>query len=168
MEQKNNQNFSTLTKELLTSEDVINLLDEIGEIEGKIYKDKNFDFSSISDKYSPELVQTLNELSKGPFKGGRKEEALGAVKGYLNSIPVVKITFAFIPSRDFLKKVQGLLVEQLGEFVLVNRTINEELIGGIIFEYAGNYRDFTVSSNLTSFFKDDTQVSSLLYKTNPQ
>jgi F0F1-type ATP synthase delta subunit len=144
--------FDEFSKRILTKEDLIFYLDEIGVIEKLIFQKTEISLSEkAKEKVSNDFLNFVQELerknliSKDPE---RNRAFFEEFKKYLLEIPQVKIEVAFKPKREFLKKIINFFEREFQRKIILDLTINPEIIGGIVFEWKGKIFDFSLAKRI--------------------
>jgi len=146
--------FSKLTENVLTKEDLISLLEEIYFVENLIFKEKERKLSEkIEGKVSPNLENFVKELEKREKLKNLKEaeNIFENLKEYLLSLPQIKLKIAFNPRRDFQERIAKVFDKKL----ILDFEVDPEIIGGVIVEYGGKIFDFSLKRNLERILKEE-------------
>jgi hypothetical protein len=146
------ETFEKFIEKVFTKEDLSVLADQIEEAARWVYKGGQADFSekikaAVSEEFR-RIVVTLEE--EGEFPSGYEEQKtfFNELKKYLESFPVVKLILAFSPSGDFLKNLSKWVKEQIGKEAVLEILVKEEIVGGAVVEYSGEYRDYSLVRKL--------------------
>lgn len=115
----------------------------------------------IKGHVSENLRSIISKLEvTGDLPNARKELAAffrGAIE-YAEKIPSVKLSLAFLPSLDFLKKISNWLVDELGKKVVVDISVDDKIIAGATIEYDGEYRDYSFAAKLDEVSEQEIKV----------
>ncbi|MDP2671055.1 MAG: F0F1 ATP synthase subunit delta [bacterium] len=155
-----------LLAQLNTQEDLINLVDELEALSRRVFQAGKLK-EEVRTKFSPRLEEVFVVLRQEQARLSSSEDQERFFRELVNSllkVKIAKIVFAFTPSQEFLEKIKTLLEQRTKEKIVLDISIQEELIGGIQIEYNGLYRDYSVSTALENFFNDKTQVNTLIQK----
>ncbi len=154
---------AVVRSEILTQEDSILLSENI-----KRFANLNFQKTKVEglaseglDQEFFNLVEKLKTEASFPATAGEQSALLRSIEEYLKTLPSVHLTIAFHPSREFLKHLASFF-NNLEKKVLLDVYVNPQIVGGVVFEYLGNYRDYSLSRELDSLGKDSTFLASLL------
>lgn len=147
------------TEKIKTKDRLDKYLEQIEEASRWIYKGGNVSLSEkIKQNVGEEFRQIIAELEEsGGIPSARRAQSdfFKTLAKTLESLPVVKLVLAFLPSQEFLEKMTSWLEKQTSEKTLVDISVKEEIVGGAIFEYEGEYRDYTLSSKLDSVLESE-------------
>jgi F0F1-type ATP synthase delta subunit len=144
-----------LEKEILTKEDLIFYLEELKILENLCFKEPGVSLKEkakgkVSEKVL-NLVENLEkkgELLKNPEKN---KEFFEEMRKQLSLLPQIKIKIAFEPKREFLKKLSLFFEEKLHKKIILDVTVDPEIIGGVIFEWGGKIFDFSLAKKIKKF-----------------
>ncbi|OGY23259.1 MAG: hypothetical protein A2172_02710 [Candidatus Woykebacteria bacterium RBG_13_40_15] len=148
-----NESFEKFVEDLITKEQLLSLSDEIEIALSFIYK------GTLSEPLSAKLSSDVSESfrkklilaeEKGLFSKDpeAQKEFFRELKKYSQSIPVCKITLAFVPRQSFLSNLEDWFIKQVGRKVFLDIYANSKILGGAVIEFEGNYRDYSFSSEL--------------------
>jgi len=144
--------FEDFVKEIKTKEELILSFEEITQAERIIFEKKSGPLSEkikgkVREKFR-EFIKRMEDkeiLSQNPTQ---QRSFLEKLKKYLSSLPEVKLEIAFSPSNEFLKKINQWFNEKLAQKVILDLTINPKIVGGIVIEYKGNWRDYSLAKRI--------------------
>lgn len=124
-----------------------------GQLSGAINAQDN-KLVTLEDLYSQEeLVQTqLNELFKGQNFNEDQKSSLEQALHDLSDIETVKLTIAFEPQRQFLEHLHAQLSQIIKTRFVIDYAVNSKILGGMIIEYEGKYKDFSVRKKVNKYF----------------
>lgn len=111
----------------------------------------------LYDEYDVVFVNTLKELLKNnslSINDDNKlqiESLLDQVEKEAAEVEVLKITLAFTPTERFLAELQNWISKHVGQNVLLDLLVREEIIGGAEIVYKGLYKDMTISNKLENY-----------------
>lgn len=144
--------YQKFVENTFTTEALNARVEDIEETKRWIYKSAHKPLnekikSSVSENFRSLVAQL--EVA-GELPNARKELATffkGAID-YAEKIPSVKLTLAFFPSPEFLKKITDWLAAELGRKAVVDISMDEKIIAGATIEYDGEYRDYSFAAKL--------------------
>ena len=145
------KNFSKISKNIHTKQELVYLLDDIAQAKKAIYKGEQELLSKkLKNVVGKKLRRILKEQEEENNLQTRKqqEEFLNNLKDYLQNIPQIKLTIAFSPSDSFLKEITQWLENQVGKEVIINLTIKPDIVGGAIIEYNGHYLNLALKDQI--------------------
>lgn len=103
--------------------------------------------SHVSENFRS--IITAIELAGG-LPSARKELTTFFIEviKYAQQIPTVKLTLAFFPTDEFIKKITIWLADQVGKKTVIDISVDEKIIAGLTIEYEGEYRDLSFAGKL--------------------
>jgi len=141
-----------VSKKILTKEDLSFFLDQIDTAKKFIFQKIEVPLSEkIKGKVSNDFLGFIQELerknliSKNPEKN---REFFESLKENLLKIPQIKIEIAFEPRREFLKEISDFFEKNFHQKLILDVTINPEIVGGIVFEFGGKIFDFSLAKEI--------------------
>jgi len=148
-----------LLRQIITKEDLIVLLEEINLTE-------NFIFKNIRTPLSEKLKGKTREEFRGFVEKLEKENSLFRspseqfsffqnLKKNLKKIPELKLELAFEASREFLIKIKQWFKEKNQREVILDLSVNPEVVGGAIIEYQGKYLNLSVGKKIDELFSKE-------------
>ena len=157
MDSKDNQkvNFRSLVERIFTADQLTRIQDDIRTISRLAFKVGAGSFSSqIKNRVGPSLylyilsLEKENRLPAAALLGN----FLAGLGRFLDGIDKITLTLAFEPSLDFQKEIALRLEKNLGRKVVSDFIVDEAIIGGLIIEYHGKYKDYSKAAeiNLTA------------------
>ena len=150
--EKQEEMFEKFSEKVNTKEDLSVLFDQIEEAVRWVDKGGEVPLSEkISGATSEEfrlIIADLEEEGTIPTNLEGQAAFFKRLKKYLEGLPCVKITLAFAPSKEFLADLASLLQKEVGQKAILEIIIKEALVGGVIVEYNGEYRDYSLARKL--------------------
>lgn len=107
------------------------------------YKARDFTTGSVIG-----LFEQIEKMGLEPQLEKKQLEFLRDLTAHLKALPVVKVTFAFAPTNTFIEKISSNISALLNQKVLLDIVVNEYIVGGAIFEYAGKVSRQTLDVQL--------------------
>ncbi len=139
-------------KKIKTKEELTFYLEEIAQAQQIVFKNKRGPLSKkVEGKVNGKLKNFLEKLeeeeviSKSP---GQQSSFLEKLKKYLQSLPEIKLEIAFLPSNEFLTRVNQWFEEELSQKIILDLITNSQIVGGAVIEYQGNWRNFSLVKEL--------------------
>ena len=80
--------------------------------------------------------------------------------GFLQNLPLVKVTFGFEPTQSFLMRLNNQISAFISKKAILDILIDENVIGGAVFEYNGKISHQTLQKKL------DNELVSLVSRAN--
>ena len=151
--------FDTLTENIYTKVQLDSLLGQMEEASRWVYKGGSKTLSEkLSGKVSEGFRQKLAKLEGAaalPPSAKEMSDFLQNLEKTLEKTPVLKLKLAFLPDAEFLDKLSDWVRKQAGKRVFFDIEVKEDIIGGCIFEYEGEYRDYTLGAKLESVLEQE-------------
>jgi len=147
-------------KLVLTAQEKAKLMEEIDQLSESLYKTKDKGFERVYDKMI--LIKPLldNEASISPDTTMLGHQ-LSHIKEIVNNIDPVKITIAVVPDENLTQKIKEWAERNLGDKVILDIKTDYSILGGSRIIYKGIFKDYSINSLLSSYFKDYHNVSQL-------
>lgn len=148
-----------LQNQIITKEDLIILFEEINLTEGFIFKDIGVLLSEkLKGKTREEFRGLVEKLEKENsfFRSPNQQFSFFRnLKKNLKKIPQPKLELAFQPSIEFLLKIKQWFKEKNQREVILDLSINPEIVGGAIIEYRGKYLNLSVGKKIDELFSKE-------------
>ncbi len=150
------ESFRLFVKDVFVSDDLKDLIRQIGGILDIIYVEDN---KTLMEKLTGKLPSHILDIVAGLFAkkilSGNPKDAhqyFVSLNSYLAKIPTVRLTIAFDPTADFLQALNLWFEKNLGKKVVCDITVREELIAGALVEYNGKYKDYSKAKLMPAVF----------------
>lgn len=154
--------MNQLFDKILTKEDVIYLKEKILKLQQLVFKKSGLLSEKAEGLVESELLETILEAEKEGkifFDPKKQFEFLEVLQRKLEALPVFKITIAFSPSPQIIRRIIQFLRKETKEKVILDINVDPEIVGGAIFEYKGKYLDFSLTKEVKKFLKTKWQTS---------
>ncbi len=103
------------------------------------------------DKIS-ELLEKNNFIDEGEFKKNQSIKRLfNKLRNQLSEISQVKMEVAFSPSRETVEEFIQWFEENMNKRVVLDLTVNPEIMGGVIIEHEGRWIDMSLKEKLKDY-----------------
>jgi len=133
-----------ITKQLET------LTESLYEVKSSV--EKNMD-KILTQEVKEALKQVCRE-NEVDFKNVLAfQKFLENLKLTVAALPAARLTFAFEPKASTIKKIGLWMENNLKEKILVETEVNPAIVGGLLIEFNGNYKDYSLREKLSSYFK---------------
>ena len=134
--------FDNLISKIRTVEEKEKLVEEIKLLNESIYIDKGFGFNSVLKNKIRSWVSDFffEEFAKENID---KEVYLKELLRIINSLKEVGLRLAFEPSSNAVDRFLGYLRNATGENIILNLSIDPQIIGGVQIIFNGEFRDFS-------------------------
>jgi len=145
--------FRLLVNGIFTADQLRRIQDDIQTISQMAFKIGAGSLSSqIKTKVGSSIYLYILSLEKE--KRLPAAASLGSflveLSGFLDGIDKITLTLAFEPSAGFQKEIVLWLEKNLGKKVVCDFVVNEGIIGGLIIEYHGKYKDYSKAAEIES------------------
>jgi len=151
--------YQNFVENILTLEALNDRVEDIEETKRWIYKDGKKPLNEkIKGRVSENFRSLIFQLEAADELPNARKELTAFFKGaieYAEKIPSVKLSLAFLPSQDFLKKISNWLASELGKKAVVDVSVDETIIAGATIEYDGEYRDFSFAAKLDEVIEQE-------------
>ncbi|MCR4325176.1 MAG: F0F1 ATP synthase subunit delta [Candidatus Curtissbacteria bacterium] len=97
-----------------------------------------------------EVEDFMRVLSDQGTSRSKTSERLSELKKYLAGRTIVSLTLGFEPDEKFMSEVKKWLDREMGENILIDLSVNRKIIGGVQIIANDHFRDFSLSSRLTT------------------
>lgn len=143
------EDFKNYLSDIFTKEELLFFLNELNFLEKSIFK-----------KEKKELQINLSEKTRKfflslPPQGEKQQRFIKKLKKILLSLPQVKITLAFSPSKEFIKEMALWLERRLKRKIILEIFVRPEIGGGAILEYEGKYLDFSLRKKIKEILRNE-------------
>lgn len=141
---------------ILTLEDALYFKEKIIKLQQLVFKSSGLLSEKAKNLGEEKLVEIILK-AEGEKKIFSEPETqfnfLEELQKKLESLPVLKITLAFLPSRKSIERIVNFIRKESGEKIILDIFIDPEIVGGAILEYRGKYLDFSLKNEVKKFFK---------------
>ena len=140
--------YPNILSTIKTVEDRNRLYSEIEVVSAAIYKE-----GELMKVLSSQVSRTLAEHIGNETSTEALSRKISDLKKSLDGLVVVKLTLAFEPSTSTIDKILAFLRQNLGEKTILEVKFESKILGGVIFEFKGLYKDYTLKSRLEEVFR---------------
>lgn len=102
----------------------------------------------ITKEDADALTREISDSAQNSYKKGHRPGDSAIKRENLADLPVLSMTLAFTPSRDFLTDIIKGLREQYENNLILDILVDENIIGGAVVTYKGQYRDYSLRKRL--------------------
>lgn len=149
--------FSAFTKNLVTLNDLNNLILDVEELQGAVYTTGK---KSLSQKVSArvsqgfgKIIKTQEEEKKLPSNLQELSNYFDELKSFLLGLPQLRLELAFDPSLEFLSQISNWFEATGGKKVILAISVNPQILAGVRIEFGGKFRDYSLGKRLEEYFK---------------
>ncbi|OGH19174.1 MAG: hypothetical protein A2868_00020 [Candidatus Levybacteria bacterium RIFCSPHIGHO2_01_FULL_40_15b] len=140
--------YPNILSTIKTVEDRNRLYSEIEVVSAAIYKE-----GELMKVLSSQVSRTLAEHIGNETSTEALSRKISDLKKSLDGLVVVKLTLAFEPSTSTIDKILAFLRQNFGEQTILELRFESKILGGVIFEFKGLYKDYTLKSRLEEVFR---------------
>lgn len=146
-----------ILESLQTKADLINLeekLNILSDVFGKISTNyeqtikQNLDFITFN-----KLKEDFQILNFSLNSQANLETYLNQVEEAIKKIKILKLTVATAPTQATIDEIYYWINNTLGLDVLLDLSINSSIIGGLLIEFDGKYKDYSLKPKLDDFLE---------------
>lgn len=98
--------------------------------------------------FGEEIDVLINSMYKIDDKTGLSEEFLRNLKTKIAGLRPIKLTLAFEPDGEFIKRLFAWVRQNIGDSVVLDFSVNPEILGGALVEWQGKYFDLSLKNSL--------------------
>jgi|SRR3989344_3731261 len=150
--------FSDLTSTIITKEELDEFISELDVFIDSLYISKE----TVEQKFNTHISFDKRERLLSLCKGARIDlnnisglkDFLVTLKQQLKELPILELTIAFHPHRDFLSKVSLWCFQKMEKNVILSVSLERAIIGGTMISFAGIYRDFSMQKLVQDRIKE--------------
>lgn len=143
--------------DLVALEEKLNILsDTFGKVttnHEQVIKE-TLDFITFNKLNEDFQMLNLNLNSQEDF-----ENYLELIQRKLTQLKVLKITTAIVPTKETVDEIFYWAQNALSKSILLDLNTDPTLIGGIIVEYQGKYKDYSFKKKLENFFSTNPNLT---------
>lgn len=96
----------------------------------------------------------LEEQGLEPEGDGAQKQFVEEIIKELKAVPQVRITLAFEPDDSFTAKLNEEISRQIGQKVILDILVNHHIVAGIVVEFLGKYKDYSLESKVDEYLKE--------------
>lgn len=151
--QLNEQAIIPFVKMVNDSSDLVRLINELEGVKRLLFQGKLE--APISQRakelLSEKLAHTFDDLEVlglEPTNDSGRVKFIDELMVYMRSLPKVKVVLAFDPSISFVAKINEEISTQLGKKVILDVTVDQHIVAGAAFEFAGKYREYSMAKDV--------------------
>lgn len=150
--------FSVFASSINDTKGLYRLIDQISAINKNLYHNLSGTIVSKTRGFLPPNLAAifgyLEEQRLEPEGDGPQKQFLEEIISELKTIPVVKITLAFEPDDNFTSKLNETISTQAGQKVILDILVNHHIVGGIVVEYQGKFKDYSLEPKVDAYLKE--------------
>jgi F0F1-type ATP synthase delta subunit len=144
-----------LHKFILTTDKLQILKSEISDIKASVFNSK-VDLKDVMSHFV--ILNAL--LSYYGVSVNEKNSILESVKNIedgVNSLAIVNLTLAFNPEERLLSQMVDLLSKYMKKNVIIDLTVDRNILGGVVFSYQGIYKNLSLKNLVSSYFTSNQE-----------
>ena len=149
--------FTELTKNIATTEDLNLILADITKAESFSYNSRVKHLSKalkggVSGVFE-EFLEKLDLDGKVPSSENEKAAYFSSLKSNLGKLPKMEIELAFSPDKSFIKKIVDFVREATNTEVILDINVKPNILAGVTIGYKGKFKDYSFSAKLDEVLK---------------
>lgn len=133
------------------------LIDQLREVVKQLYHNRTGSLTQkIDGQLPPNLVKyftLIEEKYLEPEGEDAQKDFLQQLIEELKKLQVIGVTVAFEPSDHFIAKLNNEISAAAGQKVVLDISVDPKIVGGLVIEYQGKYRDYSLKSKVDEFVK---------------
>ena len=141
--------ISKVISQISTEEERDSLYKEISLLSDSFFK--TGEFKKVLDS---QVSKELRDFIGNNDSRETVTDALVTLKARLDTLSVIKLTLAVDPTQEIIKKIASFIKSGLNKNALLKITVDPKILGGMILESNGLYRDYTLHTKLLDVFKN--------------
>lgn len=152
--------FQIFSKGISDSKSLYRLMDKLADISKELYHNKSGGITQKITGLSPSLSAIFSYLEqKGlePSGDSAQKTFIEEIINSLKEIPIVHVTLAFEPDESFKLRLNEEISSQAQRKIVLDMNINHHIVGGVILEFKGKYKDYSLEPNVDSYLKQTVQ-----------
>jgi F0F1-type ATP synthase delta subunit len=147
--------------QIVTSKQAANIFDLIDSLKDSLFKSNMEEYKKILQDNAI-LVSYFDESEVSSNNKEALLAYLDRTKEEIEKRPLVKLTLAISPEPPFLEKMYKWFLDTTGKQLLLDISIDQNILGGLLITYEGLYRDLSLKSKLDNYFKKFSSINELL------
>lgn len=144
---------------LLTKEEAVGVIEVLDEVAQKLYNAHSNIERTLADLLPLSYKDKIIELAKGAeiSLSDKKSagEFLSMLAATIKKIPVVRLHLAFNPTEENIQAFSGWILQCLKKHVLLDIVVEERILGGIVLEVEGIYKDYSLKKIIEEKYSTD-------------
>ncbi len=157
MQTNTNPQINKIFETIYTVSELQLFYKEIDTIISSLFKSQASFENIIKDILSPNKADSFlsyfQELHVDVKNPVAIQEALLQLKILGNQIPVIHMTLAFEPTNAVLKSISLWFSRREQKKVILDLTLERQLLGGAFISYDGLYKDYTLKAKIDRYFQ---------------
>lgn len=153
-----NKEFAIFANSINDTKGFYQLVDKLSAINKNLYHNTS---GTIVTKSKTLLGPNLEIIFGYLEKQGLEPEGDLAQKKFveeiikeLKAVPQVRVTLAFEPDDAFTAKLNEEISNQAGQKVILDFLINHHIVAGVVVEYKGKIRDYSLETKVDEYLKE--------------
>lgn len=135
------------------------LIDQLEAISKELYHNQE---GFITQKLKGRLLASIEAIfvwleqnNLEPSGDGEQRAFIEEIIAYLKKIPQVRVTLAFEPDDLFTDKLNEQISALVNRRIILDISVNHHIVGGVVLEYGGKHRDYSVEPKVDRYLKDE-------------
>ncbi len=149
---------TSVLETIATTEDASELNEQIDRLLTTIYQTERSDIATALDAtLSTNISKSIkNYLYKTNTILTNEEEVRLSLKKLQEEVRhanILSLTLAFSPTKKMVTNISQMVKHEFGENILIELSVNPELVGGAVIIYNGKYIDLSLQKKLAILFE---------------
>lgn len=164
----NQEIVSIFANNLFSTRQLYQLIDQLNNLVKDLYHNKIGTINAKIDGALPAnlvgLFQEIETKNLEPTGDEGQKRFLEELVAQLKKLTLAKVTLAFEPNDEFVAKLSSEITGIVGKKVIIDISVEPKIVGGLLLEYQGHYRDYSLRSKVDEFVKQRvaTEIKSKL------
>lgn len=141
--------YSDIVKSVKTSDELAGLSSQVSDLREAMFSTTSTNFDEILKKMAP--VSLAEKIKKSVGAVGAQEFIDGLQKA-LSEVKVIKLTLSFEPTEELMEMMRSFIESNTNMHKVLDIEVDPKIIGGLIIEDGGLYKDYTLRKHLLEYF----------------
>lgn len=135
-----------------TSRERVEIMEKLADLSSSLFNLKTRLNKKIDSLLSLKQKNTLRELARqqnlSVTNRSNLAKLLNLLKEKLADLPEINITLAIEPTNEIIDLIYNFYIEKYHKEVIWNITVDSTIIGGAIFGYSGEFKDYSLKKRV--------------------
>ncbi len=147
------KDYEKIAQEIITTEDLYQLLDDISELETRYYEINKAGLNKeVESDLETGFLKEIEEYM--PRSKEKRLEYLTGLKEYLLKLPKASLGLAFRPGRELLNEISEFINAGADHKIVLDIFVKPSLVAGLTIDYQGKYKDYSYATKLQEALKE--------------
>ncbi len=157
------QRLDTLVDPIMTVDAAHEFLQRIEQTLELLYQTKGSSIQKLKDTLSYDEYRHLKAYSKAHNldlnDADAVQQILRALKEYTTSLPKLKLALAYAPRQAFVEEIADWLTAHAPTPLLLELTVDPEVIGGAVVSFQSKQYDFSLNRKLDEYLSQNKMTN---------